>query len=112
MEPSAFEKLLLETFPTWERNLSPDRGLKRIEMSQSGLLSMLDEPKARALIQTMKERLPEDTAFRNESGTRFENWIGTHGTGSDLYYVIFASEEWKQVNQGEDIPSVFIDSWL
>ena len=99
MEPSAFEKLLLEAFPTWERNQSPNRGLKRIEMSQSGLLDMLDEPKARALIQTMKERLPEDAAFHNRSGVRLENWVGTHGTGSDLYYVIFASEEWERVSQ-------------
>jgi len=113
MNSPEFEELLVKEFHTWDREVSPNPGLLKVEMTKSGFLDGLDDKKAQEIIKLMKERFPEDTAFYWPSELRrLVMFEGTNGMGSDLFYVIFASKEWKPVNKGEALLSIFIDPWL
>lgn len=69
-------------------------------MSGSGFLRGLNEAKGREVVQLMKERFPEDMAFYAPEGIpRVVMWPGVNDTGSDLFYVIFASKGIAQIRE-------------
>lgn len=108
-----FEEMLAKEFSTWDKETLPNPGLLKIEMTGSGFLHGLNEEKAQEIIKLMKEHFPEDAVFYWPFGIkRLVMWEGTHGTGSDLFYVVFASKEWEPVKEDAAIPSVCIDNWL
>ncbi|SRR5581483_1515562 len=114
MNSPEFEKLLADAFPTWESDASPNPGLLKVEMTGTGFLGRLEEEKAHEIIKLMKKHLPADTSFYwPASVRRLVMWEGTNGTGSDLFYLIFASKEWEPVKEGENLPTFTLNSsWL
>lgn len=113
MNSPEFEQLLSEVFPTWDGKTPASPGLLKVEMTGSRFLRALDEKKAREIIQLMKDHFPKDIAFYGPSGTtRLVMWPGVHGTGSDLFFVVFATKEWEPVKDGEELRTVRIDAWL
>ena len=112
MITSEFETLLEKAFQTWNRSTFPNPGLLKIEMTGSGFLDWLNEEKAAEVIELMKKRFPEDAAFYELPGRSRVKHDQGNGNGSDLYFVIFATQEWEPVKEGETLPTICIDGWL
>lgn len=90
MECAELEDRLVEAFPNWGRQSSPDGEMKRFGISR-GWLGYLDAPKADILISKMKDNLPKDVVLYEMLGERLKNWQGQNGTGSGLFYIENAS---------------------
>ena len=105
---SEFQKLLLQEFPIWSKDLLPTMGVRLINLSSNALSQMYEKNGGTALIQKMKALLPSDVALKCDDDEPLKMWLGINNTGSGTYHIRMVSEQWEAGRQEEEIPEVYM----